>query len=80
MARLVPGVPALSEERVHPAKPPYRGSFFLIDPLDGTTNFAHGLPAYCVSIGVECDGRGIIGVVYDPTRADNEALSARYAR
>jgi myo-inositol-1(or 4)-monophosphatase len=41
---------------------------WVIDPLDGTTNFAHGFPAYCVSIGVECDGRGIVGVVYDPTR------------
>src|SRR4051812_18320621 len=29
---------------------------WIIDPLDGTTNFAHGFPAYCVSIGVECDG------------------------
>ncbi|MBI3806029.1 MAG: inositol monophosphatase [Nitrospirae bacterium] len=41
---------------------------WVVDPLDGTTNFAHGFPAYCVSIGLECDGRGIIGVVYDPTR------------
>ncbi len=41
---------------------------WIIDPLDGTTNFAHGFPVYAVSIGVECDGRGLIGVVYDPTR------------
>ena len=41
---------------------------WVIDPLDGTTNFAHGFPAYCVSIVVECDGRGIVGVIYDPTR------------
>lgn len=41
---------------------------WVIDPLDGTTNFAHGFPAYCVSIGVECDGREIVGAVYDPTR------------
>jgi myo-inositol-1(or 4)-monophosphatase len=40
----------------------------VIDPLDGTTNFAHGYPVYAISIGVECDGRGLIGVVYDPTR------------
>src|SRR5512141_810426 len=33
LARLAPDVPTLSEERVHLAKPPYRGSFFLIDPL-----------------------------------------------
>src|SRR5712675_2897235 len=39
LARLVPQIPALSEERVEKAKPPYRGSFFLVDPLDGTKEF-----------------------------------------
>lgn len=43
---------------------------WVIDPLDGTTNFAHGFPVYAVSVGVECDGRGLIGVVYDPTREE----------
>ncbi len=51
---------------------------WVIDPLDGTTNFAHGFPAYCVSIGVECDGRGIMGVVYDPTR--DELFTAQLDR
>jgi myo-inositol-1(or 4)-monophosphatase len=41
---------------------------WVIDPLDGTTNFAHGYPAYCVSIGVEYRGSCILGVVLDPTR------------
>ena len=41
---------------------------WVIDPLDGTTNFAHGYPCYCVSIGLERKGEVIIGVVYDPTR------------
>jgi myo-inositol-1(or 4)-monophosphatase len=41
---------------------------WVIDPLDGTTNFAHGYPVYTISIGVEHEGRGLIGVVYDPTR------------
>lgn len=41
---------------------------WIIDPLDGTTNFAHGYPFYCVSIGLECKGEVIAGVVYDPTR------------
>jgi myo-inositol-1(or 4)-monophosphatase len=40
----------------------------VIDPLDGTTNFAHGFPFYSVSIGVEYDGRPLLGVVYDPSR------------
>lgn len=50
---------------------PYR---WIIDPLDGTTNFAHGYPAYCVSIGLEYEGRCIIGVVFDPSR--NELFTA----
>jgi 3'(2'), 5'-bisphosphate nucleotidase len=49
LARLVPGVPALSEERVHPGKPPYRGSFFLIDPLDGTKEFVAGRDEFTVN-------------------------------
>jgi len=41
---------------------------WIIDPLDGTTNYAHGYPCFCVSIGVEHAGVIEIGVVYDPTR------------
>ena len=39
-----------------------------IDPLDGTTNFAHGFPVFCVSLGLEYKGERIVGVIYDPTR------------
>ncbi|MBV9086396.1 MAG: inositol monophosphatase, partial [Acidobacteriaceae bacterium] len=39
-----------------------------IDPLDGTTNFAHGYPVFCVSLGLEHKGDLIAGVIYDPTR------------
>ncbi len=39
---------------------------WIIDPLDGTTNYAHGFPRFCVSIGVEFEGERRIGVVYDP--------------
>jgi len=39
---------------------------WIIDPLDGTTNFAHGFPRFCVSIGIEQDGERVVGVVYDP--------------
>lgn len=45
-----------------------------VDPLDGTTNFAHGFPAFCVSIGLEVEGRMILGIVYDPLR--NELFEA----
>ena len=46
---------------------PYK---WIIDPLDGTTNFAHAFPFFCVSIGLETGGRAILGVVYDPMRAE----------
>ena len=39
---------------------------WVIDPLDGTTNFAHGFPRFCVSIGLEYQQQACIGVVYDP--------------
>lgn len=39
---------------------------WIIDPLDGTTNFTHGLPMFCVSIGVEYNDQLLLGVVYDP--------------
>lgn len=41
---------------------------WVIDPLDGTTNFAHGYPHFAVSIGLEFKGRPVVGVVYDPMR------------
>jgi myo-inositol-1(or 4)-monophosphatase len=45
-----------------------------VDPLDGTTNFAHGFPVFCVSMALEHRGTRIAGVVYDPTR--DELFSA----
>ena len=47
---------------------------WIIDPLDGTTNYAHGYPCFCVSIAVEQAGTLEIGVVYDPMR--NEMFAA----
>ncbi len=41
---------------------------WVIDPLDGTTNFLHGLPQYAVSIALKVKGKIELGVVYDPTR------------
>ena len=41
---------------------------WIIDPLDGTTNYAHGYPCFCVSIGLEYEGRMEVGVIYDPMR------------
>lgn len=39
---------------------------WIIDPIDGTTNYAHGLALFCVSIALEIDGRTELGVIYDP--------------
>jgi len=41
---------------------------WIIDPLDGTGNYVHGFPYYCVSIGLEQAGELVLGVIYDPTR------------
>lgn len=45
---------------------PSSSSKWIIDPLDGTINYAHGFPVYCVSIGLEHEGEMIVGVVYNP--------------
>lgn len=56
----------LAEEKTHQQiDAEYR---WVIDPLDGTTNYSHGFPVYCVSIGLEKRGDVILGVVYDPAR------------
>ena len=47
-----------------------------VDPLDGTTNFAHGYPVFCVSLGVQFRGRSAAGVIYDPTRDEMFAAEA----
>lgn len=51
---------------------------WIIDPLDGTTNFTHGLPIFCISIGLERKGELIAGVIYDPNL--NELFSAEKGR
>jgi myo-inositol-1(or 4)-monophosphatase len=45
-----------------------------VDPLDGTTNFAHGFPVFCVSLAIDYKGKRVAGVLYDPTR--DELFSA----
>ena len=65
-----PGHAILAEEsgREHGAK--HSEYTWIIDPLDGTTNFLHGFPVYAVSIGLAFRGKVEQGVVYDPTRND----------
>lgn len=66
LARLVPEVPALSEERVHLAKPPYGGSFFLIDPLDGTKEFVAGRSEFTVNLALVTNGTPLLGIIGAP--------------
>lgn len=56
----------LGEETPAGAEAPRGTPRWIIDPVDGTTNFAHGLALFCVSIALEIDGRIELGVVYDP--------------
>lgn len=51
---------------------------WIIDPLDGTTNYAHNYPCWCVTIALEHNGEIVVGVTYDPTR--NELFSAERGR
>ena len=46
------------------------GPTWIVDPLDGTTNFVHGIPQFAVSIGVAVDGRVDFGVIFDPCKND----------
>jgi myo-inositol-1(or 4)-monophosphatase len=58
------------------SQPGTSGLRWVIDPLDGTTNFVYGLPAYGVSIAVERDGVALAGVVVDAARAETFSATA----
>ena len=60
----------LAEEGTVNAKVKNPDNIWIIDPLDGTTNFLHGFPQYCVSIALQHKGVITQGVVYDPNRND----------
>jgi myo-inositol-1(or 4)-monophosphatase len=63
-----PGHSILAEESgARAGAEPYR---WIVDPLDGTTNYAHGFPIYAVSIALELDGLLEVGVIYDPSREE----------
>jgi myo-inositol-1(or 4)-monophosphatase len=82
LRRAFPGDAFLAEESGHsggPAKGSTAGAtanapvppdhrIWIIDPLDGTVNYANGIPVFCVSIGLAIGGKPALGAVYDPTR------------
>jgi myo-inositol-1(or 4)-monophosphatase len=63
------GVP-IEETRPAPDSPP----IWVVDPLDGTSNYVHDVPAYCVSIGLWAGGEAVVGVILDPRM--NETFTA----
>ncbi|QPF83525.1 3'(2'),5'-bisphosphate nucleotidase CysQ [Bradyrhizobium genosp. L] len=66
LARLAPHISLLSEERVHLATPPYKDSFFLIDPLDGTKEFVAGRNEFTVNLALVTHGAPLLGIVGAP--------------
>lgn len=65
-----PGHDVLAEEFGSTAGSAAARHCWVFDPLDGTTNYAHGLPIFCASLGLEIDGRLELGAVYDPWRRE----------
>ena len=59
----------LAEEMGGAAQAP-SGPCWIFDPIDGTTNYAHGLPIFCASLALEIDGLAEVAAVYDPTRRE----------
>jgi myo-inositol-1(or 4)-monophosphatase len=59
----------LAEEMGGAAAAP-AGECWVFDPIDGTTNFAHGLPIFCSSLAFEIDGVAQVAAIYDPTRKE----------
>ncbi|OGC41425.1 hypothetical protein A2Y85_02590 [candidate division WOR-3 bacterium RBG_13_43_14] len=86
LRREFPGFGILSEEGLcYKKDAPIR---WIIDPLDGTTNFVHGLPIWSITIALEIFGNVIVGIVYDPTRREmfsaikenGAAINGKYIR
>ncbi|RME27621.1 MAG: inositol monophosphatase [Deltaproteobacteria bacterium] len=65
LSRVFPGVAILAEEG---ASDTDGADCWIVDPLDGTTNYARGYPMFCVSIALRLDGKIRLGVVYEPLR------------
>jgi myo-inositol-1(or 4)-monophosphatase len=83
IARRFPDHAVLAEESGVSAAtsgPPAGAVRWIVDPLDGTTNYAHNYPFFCVSIGVEVAGVLTAGAVYDPVRDEMSPPSRAKAR
>lgn len=72
LGRRFPDHQFLGEEDAARKAPPGSGAppTWIIDPIDGTTNYVHDCPLYCISIGLQIAGELVVGVVYDPSRRE----------
>ena len=70
IAERFPGHTILAEEFGQDKDTRGASHCWVFDPIDGTNNYAHGLPIFCSSLALEIDGRGEIGAIYDPTRKE----------
>jgi myo-inositol-1(or 4)-monophosphatase len=71
IAERFPSHDILAEELSAGPNEQSRASYrWVFDPLDGTTNYAHGLPIFCSSLALEIDGRAEVAAIFDPTRQE----------
>lgn len=71
IAERFPSHAVLAEELADTAGAPARPKHcWVFDPLDGTVNYAHGLPIFCASLALEVDGAPVVAAVYDPLREE----------
>ena len=69
IAERFPDHQVLAEEMGGDAGTP-RGACWIFDPIDGTTNYAHGIPIFCASLALEIDGTAEVAAVFDPNRQE----------
>jgi myo-inositol-1(or 4)-monophosphatase len=69
VAERFPGHVVLAEE-LGGGEVPIGSHCWILDPLDGTTNYAHGLPIFATSLALEVEGQVVVGAIYDPTRRE----------
>lgn len=67
--QIFPEAGILGEEGIHNIRTENK-TRWIIDPLDGTTNYIHGIPAYCTSVALEFEGEITLGVIYEPNRKE----------
>lgn len=70
LRKATPEFRMLAEERDLADAVPKGGGRWVLDPLDGTTNYVHGFPMFCVSIAAEWDGKVVVGVIHHPVLSE----------